>query len=75
MHQRRHGTSVSILVAQLCPTLCKATDCSPRGSSARGILQARTPSGLPFPSPGDLLDNKKNNLPKLPHKKETPRDF
>ena len=30
-------------------------DCSPLGSSVHGILQARILSGLPFPSPGDLL--------------------
>ena len=29
------------LAAQLCPTLCDATDCSPPGSSVHGILQAR----------------------------------
>ena len=28
-------------VAQLCPTLCGPTDCSPSGSSVHGILQAR----------------------------------
>ena len=28
-------------VAQLCPTLCDPMDCSPPGSSARGIFQAR----------------------------------
>ena len=27
--------------AQLCPALCKPTDCSPPGSSVHGILQAR----------------------------------
>ena len=27
--------------AQLCPTLCNLMDCSPPGSSVRGILQAR----------------------------------
>ena len=26
---------------QFCPTLCNPTDCSPPGSSVRGILQAR----------------------------------
>ena len=31
-------------------------DCSPPGSSAHGIFQARTWSGLPFTSPGDLVD-------------------
>ena len=29
-----------VLVAQSCPTLCKAMDCSPPGSSVHGILQA-----------------------------------
>ena len=29
-------------------------DCSPPGSSVRGILQEECYSGLPFPSPGDL---------------------
>ena len=28
-------------VAQLCPALCDPMDCSPRGSSVHGILQAR----------------------------------
>ena len=31
-------------------------DYSPPGSSVHGILQAKYWSGLPFPSPGDLLD-------------------
>ena len=30
------------LVAQSCPTLCKATDCSPPGSSVHGILQDKS---------------------------------
>ena len=38
-------SSMSILkeseVTQLCPTLCNLVDCSPRGSSIPGILQAR----------------------------------
>ena len=33
--------SVKVLVAQSCPTLYDRTDCSPPGSSAHGILQAR----------------------------------
>ena len=32
---------VCVLVAQSCPTLCDAMDCSPRSSSVHGILQAR----------------------------------
>ena len=42
--------------AQLCSTLCDPMDCSPPGSSVRGISQARYWSGLPFPPPGDLPD-------------------
>ena len=30
-----------VLVAQSCPALCNPTDCSPPGSSVRGIFQAR----------------------------------
>ena len=36
---------------QSCPTLCDPIDSSPPGSPVPGILQARTLSGLPFPSP------------------------
>ena len=32
---------VKVLVVQSCPTLCDPMDCSPPGSSVRGILQAR----------------------------------
>ena len=45
-------------VVQLCVTLCKPMDCSMSGSSIHGIFQARILSGLPFPSPGDLLDQR-----------------
>ena len=41
---------------QLCPTLCNPVDCSPPGSSIRGILWARIQSGLPGPSPKDLVN-------------------
>ena len=34
-------TSMNVLVAQLCLTLCDPMDCSPPGSSVRGISQAR----------------------------------
>ena len=33
--------SYCVLVTQSCPTLCDPTDCSPPGSSVRGILQVR----------------------------------
>ena len=32
---------MKVLVAWLCPTLFDTVDCSPPGSSAHGILQAR----------------------------------
>ena len=35
---------------QSCGTLCDPMDGSPAGSPVPGILQARTLSGLPFPS-------------------------
>ena len=43
---------------QSCLTLYDPTDCSPPGSSVRGILQnsPRIRSGLPYPPPGDLPD-------------------
>ena len=34
-------SSLKVLVAQVCPTLCDPMDCSPPGSSVYGILQAR----------------------------------
>ena len=34
--------TLKVLVAQSCLTLCDLVDCSPPGSSAHGILQART---------------------------------
>ena len=35
------GDSGGSLVTKLCPTLCDPMDCSPPGSSVRGILQTR----------------------------------
>ena len=43
-------------VAQLCPTLCDPTDCSPPGSSVHGIFQSRILEWVAFPSPGELPD-------------------
>ena len=42
--------------AQSCPTLCSPIDCSPPGFSVNGIFQASVLNGLPFPTPGYLLD-------------------
>ena len=39
------------IITELCPTLCDLMDCSPPGSSVRGISQARIREWLPFPSP------------------------
>ena len=52
----RTGTvNQSVLVAQLCPTLCDHMECSPPGSSIHADSPGKkTGVGLPFPSPGDL---------------------
>ena len=39
-----------VSVAQLCPTLCDPMDCSPPGSSVRGILQATILKWVAMPS-------------------------
>ena len=36
-------------VTQSCPTLCDSIDCSPTGSSVRGILQARIQEWVAIP--------------------------
>jgi len=48
-----HSVCVS---TQSCLTFCNPMDCSPPGSSVRGIFQARILEWLPFPSPEALLD-------------------
>ena len=47
---------VEVLVAQSCPTLCDPVDCSPQGPLSTKFSRQAYWSGLPFPSPGDLLD-------------------
>ena len=37
----KRGSTVKVLVAQLCPTLCEPMNYSPPGSSVHGIFQAR----------------------------------
>ena len=55
-HESSSNDCVCVCVcAQSCPTLCKPMDCSLPGSSVHGILQARIWSGLPFPSPGQVM--------------------
>ena len=41
---------MKVLVTQLCPTLWDSMDCSPRGSSVHGILQARIREWVAMPS-------------------------
>ena len=56
-HTHTHTyTHTYVLVAQLCLTLCDPMDCSPPGSSVRGISRQEYWSGLLLPSPGDLPD-------------------
>ena len=43
------------LVAQSCLTLYDPMDCSPPGSSVRGIPWARIPQWIPIPYAGDFL--------------------
>ena len=43
------GIVVVVLVTQSCLTLCNPTDCSPPGSSVRGILQARILEWIAIP--------------------------
>ena len=45
-----------MLVAQLCPVLWDPRDCSPPGSSVHGISWQEYWNGLPFRSPGELLN-------------------
>ena len=52
----RHVISVSVLVAQLCLTLCNPMDSSSPGFFVHGILQARILEWVAIPSLGDLPD-------------------
>ena len=58
--------NVNVKVAQLCPTLCDSMDCSPPGSSVRGILQARILEWVAIPFQG-IFPNQGSNpgLPQL----------
>ena len=44
--ERSASPCCACLVAPACPTLCDPMDCSPPGSSAHGILQARIQESL-----------------------------
>ena len=45
---------MGVLCAKSCLTLCNPLDCSPPGSSVRGIFQTRILEGVALSSPGDL---------------------
>ena len=47
---------VKVLVTRSCLTLCKPMDCSPTGSSVRGILQARIAEWVAMRISRDLPD-------------------
>ena len=47
---------LSVLVTQLCPTLCDPMDCNPPGSSVYEILQARILEWVAIPFSGDVHD-------------------
>ena len=48
--QAEEGRILCAKSLQSCPTLCDPMDCSPPGSSAHGILQARTLEWVARPS-------------------------
>ena len=48
-YSKRKYNSMYVLVAQLWPTLCDPTDCSPPGSSVHGILQVKIPDSVAIP--------------------------
>ena len=54
------GIAYTSVGAQSCPTLRDPMDCSMPDSSVHGIFQSRMRSGLPFPTPGDLLTQGSN---------------
>ena len=59
-----HLMCVCALIAQSCPTLCFATNCSPPGSSVFGILQARILEwiAIPFSRPTSWVTGKKRAM-------------
>ena len=47
---------VCVWVSQLCPTLCGPMNCSHQAPLSMEFSRQEYWNGLPFPSPGDLLD-------------------
>ena len=52
MDYKEHQCHVyfQVLVIQLCPTFCDSMNCSPPGSSVRGIFQARVLEWVAIPT-------------------------
>ena len=55
-------THVHTKSLQSCPTLCDPMDCSPPGSSVRGILLARILERVAVPSSGGIFPTQGSNL-------------
>ena len=51
-----HQSESESEVAQLCPTLCDLWTVAHKAFPSMGFSRQEYWSGLPFPSPGDLLD-------------------
>ena len=59
MIDAKSESEVKVLVAQLCPSLCEPMACSPPPSPiflSMGFSRQEYWNGLPFPSPGGLLE-------------------
>ena len=54
--EKKNGKKkMKVLVSQFCSTLCDPMDCN-QASLPMGFFRREYQSGLPLPSPGDLLD-------------------
>ena len=56
---------MSVLVAQLCRTLCNPMDCRPPGSSVQGILQGRESEWVTMPFSRAMFLTQGSNLGRL----------
>ena len=63
-----HDLKVKVFIAQSCPTLCDAMDCSPTGSSVHGILQARILRWVAMPFSRGIFQIQESNRGLLHYK-------
>ena len=61
-NQSTYTYPVKVSVTQSCPTLCNPMDCSPPGSSGRGILQARILEWVVIPFSRGIFPTQGSNL-------------